>query len=66
MGSNSSANCSAAIIKLFSAFGHPDIIRSDKGRNFESTIVAQTLEAFGVGKSHTTTYHPQGDGMVEH
>ena len=54
------------LIKLFSAFGHPDIIRSDKGRNFESAIVAQTLEAFGVGKSHTTTYHPQGDGMVEH
>ena len=55
----------AQLIKLFSVFGHPDIVHSDQGCNFESAIVAQTLEAFGVGKSHTTAYHPQGDGMVE-
>ena len=35
------------------------------GRNFEGTILAQTLEAFGVTKSRITAYHPQGDGMVE-
>ena len=23
------------------------------------------LEVFGASKSHTTAYHPQGDGMVE-
>ena len=34
--------------------------------DFESTILKQTLQAFGVDKSHTTPYHPQGDGMVEH
>ena len=43
----------------------PDILHSDQESNFESCILRQTLEAFGVQKSHTTAYHPQGDGMVE-
>ena len=34
--------------------------RPDQGRNFESSIVQSTLDAFGVQKSHTTPYHPQG------
>ena len=29
-------------------------------------ILKQTLQAFGVFKSHTTVCHPQSDGMVEH
>ena len=53
------------LIKLFSNYGLPDILHSDQGRNFESTILRQTLEAFGVKKTRTTAYHPQGDGMVE-
>ena len=53
------------LVKLFSAFGLPNILHSDQGRNFESTLLKQTLEAFGIRKTHTTAYHPQGDGMVE-
>ena len=53
------------LVKLFSEFGVPSIVHSDQGRNFESTVLRQTLDAFGVSKSHTTAYHPQGDGMVE-
>ena len=45
--------------------GLPRIIHSDQGHNFESAILHQTLQAFGITKSHTTAYHPQGDGMVE-
>ena len=55
----------AELIKVFSRYGIPDILHSDQGRNFESTILLQTLEAFGVTKSHTTAYHPAGDGLVE-
>ena len=55
----------AELVKLFCTHGHPAILHSDQGRNFESTILAQTLQAFGVTKSRTTAYHPQGDGMVE-
>ena len=54
-----------ALVKVFACYGLPDIIHSDQGRNFESSILMQTLEAFGVAKSRTTAYHAQGDGMVE-
>ena len=60
-----SARITQEVIKLFSIYGQPEIIHSDQGRNFESSILTQTLEAFGVNKSRTTAYHPQGDGMVE-
>ena len=53
------------VVALCARMGLPRIIHSDQGRNFESTILHQTLQAFGVTKSHTTAYHPQGDGMVE-
>ena len=53
------------LVKVFSRYGIPDILHSDQGRNFESTILCQTLEAFGVTKSHTTAYHPAGDGLLE-
>ena len=59
------ARITGELTKIFSQFGHPDVLHSDQGRNFESTILAQTLQAFGVQKSRTTAYHPQGDGMVE-
>ena len=59
------ARITAELIKVFSRYGIPDILHSDQGRNFESTILLQTLEAFGVTKSHTTAYHPAGDGLVE-
>ena len=55
----------AELVKLFCTYGVPEIVHSDQGRNFESSIVQSTLEAFGVKKSRTTPYHPQGDGMVE-
>ena len=50
------------LTKVFTTFGVPDILHSDQGRNFESAILRQTLDAFGVTKSRTTAYHPQGDG----
>ena len=53
------------LIKFFSTYGPPQILHSDQGHNFESTIFTQTLDAFGIQKSRTTSYHPQGDGMVE-
>ena len=53
------------LTKLFAIYGQPEILHSDQGRNFESAILSQTLQAFGVQKSRTTAYHPQGDGMVE-
>ena len=53
------------LIDIFSRYGIPEILHSDQGRNFERTILHRVCAAFGVTKSHTTAYHPQGDGMVE-
>ena len=53
------------LVKIFTTYGCPDILHSDQGRNFESTILRSTLKELGVTKSRTTAYHPQGDGMVE-
>ena len=53
------------LVKLFSMLGLPQIVHSDQGQNFESTVLKQTLEAFDIGKSRTTAYHPQGYGLVE-
>ena len=52
-------------MKLCATYGLLEIVHSDQGRAFESTILRQTLEAFGTKKTHTTPYHSQGDGMVE-
>jgi len=35
----------------------PEIVLSDQGRNFESTIFKQTLEVFGVKKVRITAYY---------
>ena len=54
-----------ALVNLFATMGIPQIVHSDQGQNFESAVLKQTLDAFGIRKSHTTAYHPQGDGLVE-
>ena len=53
------------LTKVFSVMGLPQVLHSDQGDNFESAILKQTLQAYGITKSRTTAYHPQGDGMVE-
>ena len=51
--------------EVFTLVGPPQKLHSDRGRNFESRILADLCKAFGVKKSHTTPYHPMGDGLVE-
>ena len=51
--------------QVFTIVGPPQQLHSDQGQNFESHILAELCKAFQVSKSHTTPYHPMGDGLVE-
>ena len=51
--------------KYFCVYGFPERIHSDQGASFESELIAELLRFSGVRKSHTTPYHPMGNGSVE-
>ena len=51
--------------QIFTMMGPPQRLNLDQGRYFESHILSELCKAFGVEKSHTTPYHPMGDGLVE-
>ena len=54
------SNTTWELVKLFSTIGIPDVLHSDQGRSFASTIHRQTLDTFGVTKPCTSAYHPRG------
>ncbi|KAL5494279.1 hypothetical protein EMCRGX_G015577 [Ephydatia muelleri] len=43
----------------------PDVLHTDQGRNFESTLMKEVYRLLGIVKTRTTPYHPQSDGLVE-
>ncbi|KAI3375024.1 hypothetical protein L3Q82_021066, partial [Scortum barcoo] len=50
---------------VFCLYGFPERVHSDQGANFESELIAELLRLSGVSKSHTTAYHPMGNGGTE-
>ena len=46
-------------------FGCPARFHSDRGANFESALMQQLCDVYGITKSRTTPYHPAGNGGVE-
>lgn len=50
---------------VFCIYGFPTRIHTDQGTNFESTLIAELLKLAGIKKSHTTAYHPMGNGGTE-
>ena len=47
--------------QVFTLVGPPEKLHSDQ----ESQILGDLCKALQVTKSHTTPYHPMGDGVVE-
>ena len=48
-----------------SRFGLPEHMTSDRGSVFTSDIWSSLAQLLGVNLHHTTSYHPQANGMVE-
>lgn len=55
-------NC---LTQLFSLFGMPSYIHSDRGAAFMSKELQEFLTSKGISSSRTTSYNPQGNGQVE-
>lgn len=49
----------------FHLFGVQSRIHSDQGRNFESKVIKQLCDMYGIKSTRTTTYHPEGNGQCE-
>ena len=51
--------------RVFCYFGLPEQIHSEIGRQFQSQLMSELCALWQVQQFHTTSYHPQANGVVE-
>ena len=61
----STASVISCTDQLFSIFGMPAFVHSDRGSSFMSAELRQYLHGRGIATSRTTPYNPQGNGQCE-
>ncbi|XP_057374828.1 uncharacterized protein LOC130695755 [Daphnia carinata] len=64
---NQTAQTIASIMvnKVITKYGAPEIVLTDQGTNFLSSLVQEMCKLFKIKQMRTTAYHPQTDGLVE-
>ena len=50
---------------IISRHGTPRIIQSDRGSHFVNSTIMELSKYFGITRKLTTSFHPQGNGLVE-
>jgi transposase InsO family protein len=51
--------------KICCMYGVPESVHTDRGAEFQSRLLQELYKLLGVTSTRTTSYHPQGDGLVE-
>ncbi|KRX69775.1 Retrovirus-related Pol polyprotein from transposon [Trichinella sp. T6] len=51
--------------KYIAYFGAPDYLPSHRGCSFETSVLLEMCRLFGIKKTRSFPYHPQGNGQAE-
>ena len=64
---NQEASTVASVLsqEWFFRYSPSEILHSDQGRQFKSHLIQELCKIFQIKKTHTSPYHPQGDGTAE-
>ncbi|XP_040070994.1 uncharacterized protein LOC120843638 [Ixodes scapularis] len=54
-----------ALVEIFSRFGVPNEVLSDRGTNFTSDLMKEVARLLSIRQLYTTPYHPMANGLVE-